>query len=179
MLVPAVPSASRSDDDSNATRLPEDEIRGRTLSPAPLESCVIWPVCRSHMKTCFEVMPWFFRSDVESKTTVSPFATALGLWLSPDGAFVTWRRLRGGLLSKRKISLPLLPLPMMSVVDSKAIQRATEPWENGCVALVFGTHVETGSADDRQLSVSMNGVWRCKARATPGTMETAAHAART
>src|SRR4029453_1986275 len=116
--------------------------------------------------------------DVESNATRLPFATLVGLWLSPVAMFVTWRRLRGGLLSKRKISLPLLPFPMMSVDDSNAIQRAPTPWALGCDASVFGMQVPIGSADDRQLRVSMNGVSRCRARAAWGTSAIAANTAR-
>src|SRR4029453_4686221 len=114
----------RSAADSNPIRLPEPEKRGLTLSALPLVICVYCPELRSHMKIWRAVRAWFFSGDVVSNATRLPFATLWGLLRPPVGRFVIWRRLRGGLLSKRKISLPLLPFAMMSVDDSNAIQRA-------------------------------------------------------
>src|SRR5262245_17360301 len=81
--------------------------------------------CVQRVDTGAELLP------VDSKTTVLPLAVFAGLVFSPTGHWVTCVSERGSSLSKMNISLPVLPLPMRSDVESNEIQRALSPCENG------------------------------------------------
>src|SRR5262245_58385974 len=142
MFVPGEPLRRRSPAHWKATRNPSDVIVGSLQSAGarppvsssyphtPLLNCA--RMIRRAGSSCVQrVDAGAARLPVDSKTIVLPSDVFAGLVLSPTGHWVTCATERGSPLSKTKISLPLLPLPSKSEVESNEIQRAASPCEKG------------------------------------------------